>query len=266
MALGHRRPIEARRQLDAIAESKQDDLRVKILRGYLEFAELHPDDAIDQWRRGLLLVGGSDQDLTWRLAFHLVQLGRYTEAEPLREQYLRLSGGDKNGLGKFLDALFDIGQGRLVAARQKLERIKDVVSNNYKSDVLLALGRCCEMMGDGEGALLAFRNAASAGPTLASPRLAIARHLEKRHPDEAIQEGRPSPGRGARRDFPAPGIHPPADRGDRGPGRRTTRGGSASSTTSSRGSKRLRRRTRCCSRTGPNTWPPPINCPGPWSC
>ena len=188
VALGKRKPIEARKQLDAIPASGQDDLRVKILRGYIEFAEQHPDDAIDQWRRGLLLVGGSDQDLTWRLAFNLVQMKRYTQAEPLREQYNRLAKGDKNGIGKFLDALFDIGYGRLVLGRQKLEKVKDVVSSVYKADVLLALGRCCDLMGDSDTALMAYRNAASVAPSASSPRLAIARHLEKRHPDDAVNE------------------------------------------------------------------------------
>jgi len=188
VALGKRKPLEARKQLDAIPADKQDDLRVKILRGYMEFAEQHPDDAIDQWRRGLLLVGGSDQDLTWKLAFNLVQMKRYAQAEPLRQQYIRLSNGDKSGIGKFLDALFDIGYGRLVAGREKLEKIKDIVNNTYKADVLLTLGRCCDMMGDTDAALLAYRNAASVAPLASAPRLAIARHLEKRQPDDAVNE------------------------------------------------------------------------------
>ena len=188
VALNRRDPVEARKQLDAIPVAKQEDLRVKILRGYMEFAEQHPDDAIDQWRRGLLLVGGTNQDLTWRLAFNLVQLGRYSEADPLRQQYARLAKSDKNGMAKFLDALFDMGYGRLYDAREKLEKIKDLVQANIKAEVLLALGRCCEMMGDPEAALLAFRNAATSSPTSAAPRLAIARHLQKRHPDDAILE------------------------------------------------------------------------------
>jgi tetratricopeptide (TPR) repeat protein len=190
VALSRRPPqtMEARQQLDAIPAAKQDDLRVKILRGFMEFAEQHPADAIDQWRKGLLLVGGSDQELTWRLAFNLVQMSRYSEAEPLRQRYNQLSQGDKNGIGKFLEALFDIGYGKLYDARKKLEKIKDVVNLMYKADVLLALGRCCELMGDNEAALLAFRNAASASPSASAPRLQIARHLQKRHPDEAIDE------------------------------------------------------------------------------
>ncbi len=188
VALSRRDPVEAKRHLDAIPAEYQEKLEVKILRGYIEFAEQHPDDAIDQWRRGLLLVGGTDQDLTWKLAFTLTQLGKYVEAEPLRQQYLRLSKGDKNGLGKFLDALFDIGYGRLYEARRKLEKIKDVVGNTYKSDVYITLGRCCDMMGDNDAALQAYRNAASASPGSAPPRLAIARHLQKRNPNGAIEE------------------------------------------------------------------------------
>ena len=188
IALNNRDPNEARRQLDAIPEAKQNDLRIKVLRGYMEFAEQHPDDAIDQWRRGLLLVGGSNLDLTWKLAFNLIQLGRYVEADPLRVQYNRLAKSDKNGMSRFLDALFDIGYGRLYDAREKLEKIKDLVPAYLKSDVLLSLGRCCDIMGDPDAALISFRNAATASPSSPAPRLAIARHLQKRHPDDAITE------------------------------------------------------------------------------
>ena len=188
VALGRGDAAAARQQLDAIAGASQEDLRVKVLRGSMEFAELHPDDAIDQWRRGLLLVGGSDQELTWRLAYNLIQLGRYAEADPLRVQYSRLSKGDRSGMGKFLDALFDIGYGRHYDAREKLEKIKDVIQPQFRSDVLLSLGRCCELMGDRDAALLHFRGAASASPGSSAPRLLIARHLFRRHPDDAIQE------------------------------------------------------------------------------
>ena len=191
VALSRRGPrslMEARRQLDAIPPEKQEYLPVRILRGYIEFADAHPLDAIDQWKRGLLLVGGTDQDLTWRLAYNLVKLKKYDEAEPLRKRYAQLAQGDRNGIGKFLDALFDVGYGKLYDARKKLEKIKDVIGKTYQVEVLLALGQCCALMGDSEAALLAYRSAAAAAPNAASPRLMIARHLQKRQPDEAIAE------------------------------------------------------------------------------
>lgn len=188
VALARRDPAEARRQLDAIPENKQEDFRVKILRGYMEFAAEHPEDAVDQWRRGLLLVNGTDQDLTWRLAYYLIQLGKFGEAEPLRKQYMRLSKGDKNGLGRFLDALFDLGYGKAGVAQKKLEKIKDLVGTTYKAEVLIALGRSYELLGDTTAALNAYRSAAGAAPASSSPRLALARLLQKRQPDDAIAE------------------------------------------------------------------------------
>lgn len=188
VALGKREFELARKQLDSIPQKSQDNLQVKILRGYLEFAAQNPNDAIDQWRRGLSLVGGSNQELTWKLAFNLLQLGRFVEAEPLKKQYDRLSKGDKNGMGKYLEALFDIGYGRLYEARRKLEKIKDIVQPAIKPDVLLSLGRCCELMGDTDASLLAYRGASAASPRSVAPRLAIARHLQSRQPDEAIAE------------------------------------------------------------------------------
>ena len=187
-ALGHRDTAEARRQLDAIPGEKQNDLGVKVLRGYLEFAEQHPDQAIDQWRRGLTLVGGGDQGLTWQLAFNLIQLGRLGEADPLVKQYNRLAKGDKSRLGQFLEAIYELAAGHVNEATKVLEKIKDAVPPYLKADAYLNLARCYEQKGEDTNALIAFRNAATAAPSSPGPRLEIARMIQKRHPEEAISE------------------------------------------------------------------------------
>ena len=56
---------EARARLDSLPKTMQDDLEVRYRRGQLEFAEQHPDEAIEEWRKGLSAVGGSDQRLTF---------------------------------------------------------------------------------------------------------------------------------------------------------------------------------------------------------
>ena len=187
-ALGQRDPAEARRQLDAIPEDKQNELYVKVLRGYLEFAEQHPDQAIDQWRRGLSLVGGGDQLLTWQLAFNLIQLNRLGEADPLVKQYIRLAKGDKNRMGKFLEGIYELNAGHVNEATKILDKIKEAVPSHLKADVLLNLARCYEQRGEDTNALIAFRNAAQAAPSSAGPRLEIARMIQRRHPEEAISE------------------------------------------------------------------------------
>ena len=134
LALSNRDLAEARRHLELIPEDKQNDLRVRVVWGYVEFAELHPNEAIDQWRRGLTLVGGGDQSLTWQLAYNLIQLGRLKEADPLVKRYNQLAKGDKNRLGKFLVGVYELAAGRVNEATKILEKIKEVVPPYLKAD------------------------------------------------------------------------------------------------------------------------------------
>ena len=103
----------ARRQVEAIPESLQGDLRVRVMRGMIDFGEERPDEAIDGWRQGLLTIGGTDADLTWWLAHALLQMGRVSEARPLVAQYRRLAGGEaQQPLYRFLQAELDEKTGR----------------------------------------------------------------------------------------------------------------------------------------------------------
>ena len=53
------------------------------MRGALDLSQLHPDEAVEEWRKGLLSVGGGNIELTWRLAYTLVELGRLKEAKSM---------------------------------------------------------------------------------------------------------------------------------------------------------------------------------------
>ena len=187
-ALGRRDAAEARRQLDAIPAGQQNELMVKVARGQLEFFEQHPDQAIDQWRRGLSLVGGGDQMLTWQLAFNLIQLGRLSEADPLVKQFNRLAGADKQKHGSFLVGVYEYASGHYNEATAIFEKIRESVAAALKADVLLYLGRCYETKGETANAEAAFRNAATAAPSSAGPRLELARLMQRRRPDQAVSE------------------------------------------------------------------------------
>ena len=64
---------------------------MKLIEGMIEFREQRPDEGVQSWRAGLIQTGGTDADLTWRLARVLISLGRLGEAQPLMAQYRRLS-------------------------------------------------------------------------------------------------------------------------------------------------------------------------------
>ena len=180
--------VEARRHLDAIPADQQDDLRVRVLRGMMEFAEQHSDDAIDQWRRGLTLVGGTDQELTWELAYALIKLGRLSEAKPLLTQYVRLDNDESSGMSRFLQAMYDQRSGNTSGAILNLERSRDRVPSKWRAELQLTLGRCYESLGDESRAMLAYRSAATASPQASEPRRAIARLYQNHDSEGAITE------------------------------------------------------------------------------
>ncbi len=187
-ALQRRDTASARRHLAAISAKNQDDLRVRVLRGMIDFAEQHPDEAVEQWRQGLTMVGGSDQDLTWQLAFALIQLGRVSEARPLVARYQQFEGDDRRSMGRLLRALLEQKLGHPARAIDDLERARDRVPEAWQGELQLSLGQCYEQIGDEGRAMIAYRKAATAMPRAVAPHKSIARLLLARDPDGALAE------------------------------------------------------------------------------
>jgi tetratricopeptide (TPR) repeat protein len=181
---------EARRHLDALpANVQKENLRVRVLRGNLEFLQDHPDEAIDQWRQGLSLVGGGDIELTWRLAYSLIRLGgsRLGEAEPLITRYFQMVGEDRKGMGLFLRAMYDQRAGHVDKAIKKLEKALKVLPTEMIPEAQMLLGRCQESIGD-KRAMAAYQAAAKAAPQSPGPRREIARLLLAEDPERAATE------------------------------------------------------------------------------
>ena len=188
VALGRQDWASVRKYLESIpADVQKDDLKVRVLRGYLEFGESNPDNAIEQWRKGLSLVGGGDLDLTWKLAYNLIQFGRLGEAGPLMVQYNRLAK-PKDPLGGYLQGLFDQKSGRIWDSITHLEEIVNKIPTDFKSDVLVSLGRSYELIGEKEKAQIAYQNASLAAPSSSSPRRAFASLIAADDPDRALTE------------------------------------------------------------------------------
>ncbi len=179
---------EARRQLAAIPEASQSDVGVRLMRGHLEQAEQHPDEAIDQWRKGLAMVAGGNLDLTWQLASMLIDLGRIAEARPLVSQIERLEGDERRTLAKFLQAKLEQAAGKPHKAIEDLEKIRERLPEGLIGDAELILARCHEKLGDEVKAKAAYLRAKKALPEMVEPRRAIARLESAANPRAALGE------------------------------------------------------------------------------
>ena len=167
----------ARRHLEAIPTKAQDDLRVRMMRGMVDYSEERPDDAIDGWRQGLMIMGGTDAELTWWLAHALLQMGRINEAKPLVAQYRRLGGADDQPLYRLLQAELDEKIGRPARAVVALDYAKERIDERWQAMVYLALGHCHEALWDRPKAMSAYRRAITIDPKRGEARLALARLL-----------------------------------------------------------------------------------------
>ena len=180
-------PTSARRHLNAIDPRPKNDLRINLIEGLIDLGEQRTDDAIQNWRAGLVQTGGTDADLTWRLAHVLLQLGRVREAEPLMSQYRRLTGGkEPTAEYRYLLALAYLKMGRTHEAVAELEAIRFKIDKALEGQLFLTLGRGYELMRDMPKSLDAYRKASSFAAVGSAPWLSIARLLLTDRPSEAI--------------------------------------------------------------------------------
>ncbi len=188
-AMQRRDYAAARRHLAAIPNDDANELRVRTLKGRLELDEKHPDEAIEEWRKGLMSAAGSDLELTWQLAHTLIQLGRLNEARPLVSRFQQLAAdSQQEAMGRFLRALYDQRSGHTNSAIKDLNRVIDQVPLYFQTEVYLVLGRCHEAKGEEGEAMLAYQKSSSLAPTATEPRRAIARIMAKKNPTDAVNE------------------------------------------------------------------------------
>jgi len=178
---------EARRQVDRVPESARGELRVLMARGLVDFSDERPDEAVDAWRRGLIGSAGTDADVTWWLAYAMLQIGRVADAKPLIAQFRRLAGDDAPLL-RLLQAQFDERTGRPGRAARALEQVRDRLDPRWEGLAQLALGRCYEALWDEMKAFEAYGKALQVDPAAVVPRLAVAKLKLKRRPDQAVDE------------------------------------------------------------------------------
>jgi len=188
LALRRGDAASARRHLDAILESGRDDARLDILLAQLEFLERRPEKALEKIRAGLLRTAGTDRELTWRLAYWLIQLGRTAEARPLMTQFGRLVGRADHPMVRLLEGELREKVGRHASAILELEAALDEIDGEWKTEVEMALGRCHEALGDLEAAKTNYVKARDLFPSSPTPRQSLSRLILKTDPARAISE------------------------------------------------------------------------------
>jgi tetratricopeptide (TPR) repeat protein len=187
-ALRNGKAMEAREHVRALPESDSKDFRLSIMKGLVEFAQEHPQEALEQWRQGLVQMQGTHAELTWWLAYVQLRLGRVEQAAPLVAQYRRLVESNEDPALQFLEALSDERGGRPKQAVLALEQIRDKAPGRLREEIIVALGRCYEALGEDELAMQTYRLAEQSAPGAALPRLAITSLLLAQGPDEAVAE------------------------------------------------------------------------------
>ena len=190
----------ARAHLAAIDPPPKNDLRVKLVTGLIELREQRPDDAIQSWRTGLALTGGSDAELTWRLARVLLAMGRVVDAEPLMRHYHFLTGnGEPRPEYRYLMALAHLRKGRANEAIAELEAIRLKVDKSIAAQHMITLGDAYVVIRDDAKALAAYKAAATMPRAGSQPRLSMARIQLNERPAEAIDSLELGPARVAGR-------------------------------------------------------------------
>jgi len=168
---------------------EQDTLRMRVVEGMIDLAENHPDEAIQSWQEGLVSTGGTDADLTWKLAYIQLQLGRLDQARPLILQHRRITGGvEPTPEHRFLEGLKLLRENQPRKAIETLDKALVQIDPSMASKVRFLLGQGYEAVRDEASAIEQYSRAAQEEPKWAAPRLAYARLIQARRPLDAQQE------------------------------------------------------------------------------
>ena len=225
-----------------VPDEDRETVRSRLVEGLIALGNNRHDDAIESWRRGLEASGGTDADLTWQLAYILLDLGRVDQADPLIRQHRRLSGNvpgttEPTPRHRFLEGLALLKRNQPAPALEELRKAllkgQDRNDQRDRPQVLIAMARAFEMLKRPDDAMEQYRQAALARPRWSIPYLARAALIQQqpaaqsgtppgrpRRVEARRRGARPRPGRPARRPR-APGRQgprPDADRAAQAPG------------------------------------------------
>lgn len=182
LALDAKKPVEAARHLDQVLVKDRQDFRYLTYRGVIALLQNKTNDAIDNWSRGLLNTGGTEAELTWRLAFVLLQLGQVDRGEELIKQYRRLVGNPRGGSSetippeaRYLQGLWYLKSNLPNEALKEFNRARVTIPVPLKAQFHLTVGQAYEMTRNESKALEEYAESIKADPKFALPRIARAR-------------------------------------------------------------------------------------------
>ena len=186
--------------------------------------ENRSSDAVESWSRGLAETGGTEADLSWRLAFVLLQLGRVDQAEELIQQFRRLVGNPGGGssseinpMARYLEALKSLKLNRPLDCLDELAKARLKIPASLQPQFYLTMGQAYEATREERQAAEEYAESIAADPKFAAPaagpRPAPGRRPQPRRGDRRAEA---RPGGRRRRPVPADGPGPP---GARPPGR-----------------------------------------------
>jgi tetratricopeptide (TPR) repeat protein len=167
--------VAALEQIDAIPEKDRSRTEVRLSRGLAEMTGNKLDRAVQEWRKGLVESGGTDAETTWQLAFVLLNQGQIDEAEPLIEQYKRLTGKTEiTPEAAFLDGVRELRRGRFDQAVTLFETHRGKLNPALVPQANFMLGQAYQAKGQTTQALDAYRRAAKESTRWPTPWLALA--------------------------------------------------------------------------------------------
>lgn len=178
---------EARRWIDKVPEHARNQVPVLAMRGTIALAEGKSAEAVELWQKALEESKGSDAELSWRMAYLLLELRRDDEASKHVSQYQRLAG-DKSPFFQVLAAIQSERKGKFGDAINLLEMARDRVPPDLQEIVRGALGRCQQAQGDRLAAERTFREGIELQPGSAKLRQALASLLMDARPEDAERE------------------------------------------------------------------------------
>jgi tetratricopeptide (TPR) repeat protein len=195
LAIATKKIAAASEHLDQVEEKDRQDYRYLTSRGIVSLLQNKTNDAVDNWSRGLLNTGGTEAELSWRLAYVQLHLGRVDEGAELIKQYRRLVGNPAGGSAASIPAEARYLEGfRLLKLNQpndalvEFEKGRLTVPNWLKPQYYLTMGMACEATRNDVKALEEYDEAIKADPKFPAPRLARARLLQNDRLETAVDE------------------------------------------------------------------------------
>ncbi|MFO0959124.1 MAG: tetratricopeptide repeat protein [Isosphaeraceae bacterium] len=170
-------------------ELRTKDLRVALVEGSLALAYKQPVNALEIWRNSQIESSGTDERLTWWLAYTHLQTRQLPKARRLIDAYaLQDKDNADSPLYLILEGGYRLRSGQLEQAREILERIRNAesLSAAYKVKVELFLAELFRARNEPNEAKAAYDRAVQLDPRNPDARGARSEFLSPTDPEQGL--------------------------------------------------------------------------------